>query len=323
MTTLEWSCWAGRTQCATWTWSLPESPERAGQPKAVEDRLVLLPRMRPPVRGETIAPPGVRELSKLRDRDRGARRAPGEPGDDVVFRPEEQHRPSGEPDVLPPRDRRDEDVEHEILIVGTAVPHLDLEWRVAVGALGADDAVDVESRSDAERVPGAIRVPRCPSRFHAKWRRLGGKWVGHADLAGGVEDECVAVVESSPRVANLSLRPVRESGHLRRRGRPPELGEHAVGRISELDIGRVHREMIAAAISTLTAHCVGGFRPAQRRTLGRHGSRVAECEQEIDETQQNRLHTTGPCDDASWVSEPNPDCDEPAEKDAVVEDSRT
>ena len=72
-------------------------------------------------------PPGDRELGERRHGDRRARLAPCEPALDVLFRPEEVHRPSGEDDVVPPARGRDEAVEDEALVVGTSVADLDLD----------------------------------------------------------------------------------------------------------------------------------------------------------------------------------------------------
>ena len=94
-----------------------------------------------------------------------------------------------------------EDVEQEILVVGPAVTHLDPERLMPVGALGVDDAVNVKGGTDAECVPGAIRVPGCPRRLHPERRRDRGKRVGHPDLTGIIEDEGVGVVEAQPHLA--------------------------------------------------------------------------------------------------------------------------
>jgi len=123
---------------------LAEPPERAGQPEIIEDLLVLLARVRLPRRVESIAPPGVGELGELGDRDRRTGRAPGEPSVDVVFRPEEQHRASGETDVLPPGHGRHENVEDQRRVIRSAVTDDQTDGLVTVGALGLDDAIDVQ-----------------------------------------------------------------------------------------------------------------------------------------------------------------------------------
>ena len=79
-----------------------EGAKSRRQVELAQDRLVLLAGMRLPVCCESVAPPCVRELAQLRDSDRRSRIAPAEPAIDVLFRPEEIHRASGEDDVVPP-----------------------------------------------------------------------------------------------------------------------------------------------------------------------------------------------------------------------------
>src|SRR5438094_8898678 len=113
---------------------LCELPEVADEAEALEDRHVLLARVRLPAGREAVVPPRERELGELRDGDRGARLARAEPAGDVLFRPEEVHRRSGEDDVVPPVPRRDEDLEEERLVARVTVPDLEGKRLAAVGA---------------------------------------------------------------------------------------------------------------------------------------------------------------------------------------------
>ena len=90
---------------------------------------------------------------------------PAEPAGDVLFRPEEVHRASGEDDVVPPVRRRDEDVEEERLVVQALVANLDGDRLAAVGAGRLDPAVDMERGADAERVPRTVAVPPAAARL--------------------------------------------------------------------------------------------------------------------------------------------------------------
>src|SRR5204862_7259377 len=81
---------------------LRQAPERAGEPEPVENRLVLLARVGPPVRWQPIVPPGMRERAQCGHADRRAGWPSAEPAFDVLLRPEEVHRASGEDDVVPP-----------------------------------------------------------------------------------------------------------------------------------------------------------------------------------------------------------------------------
>ncbi len=53
-----------------------KASEIPGEPEPVEDRLIALPRAWPPVRGEAIFVPGMRQFAQPPHRDRCA--APGE-----------------------------------------------------------------------------------------------------------------------------------------------------------------------------------------------------------------------------------------------------
>src|SRR5207237_6474830 len=136
--------------------ALRQAPELARQFEPLENRRVLLARVGLPVRRDAVAPPRVRELAQLRDRDRGARRAASEPAGDVLLRPEEVHRASGEDDVVPPVRRGDEAMEEQRVVVGLLVADVDGHRLAAVGARRLDPAVDVQRGADAERVPRAV-----------------------------------------------------------------------------------------------------------------------------------------------------------------------
>src|SRR5258706_2484259 len=154
--------------------------------------------MRSPARIEPIMPPRQSELRQLRHGDGCAFGPAREPSVEVVFRPEEQHRPSWEADVLPPRDGRDEDVEEEIRAVRGPVPDIDRDAFATIGARALDPAIDVERGADSERVPRAVREPRPTAGLDAEGRRDGAEGVRHPDLAMLVEDQGMGIVESVP-----------------------------------------------------------------------------------------------------------------------------
>src|SRR5437016_10647754 len=177
--------------------SARERPEVAGEAKALEDGHVLLTRARNPVGRKTVVPPGVRELRKLRHRDGRAGRPTAEPAGDVLLRPEEIHRASGEDDVVPPVRRGDEAVEEERLVVRALVAHLDDDRLAAVRARSLDPAVRVECRADAERVPGAVAVPPAPACLDAVRGRHDRERVEHSQLVGGrIENDCMLRVKT-------------------------------------------------------------------------------------------------------------------------------
>ena len=81
-----------------------EMPEGGREPNGVKDRLALRDRPASPVRIEAVAIPRAGELPEPHEVDDRARGhlALLAPSQDVVFRPEEKNRRSGEADVAPP-----------------------------------------------------------------------------------------------------------------------------------------------------------------------------------------------------------------------------
>src|SRR5438552_3459752 len=247
---------------------LRQAPELAGQPDPVEDRLVLLARVRPPVGREAVVPPCVREIAERRDRDRRARLAAGEPALDVLLRPEEVHRASGEDDVVPPVRGGHEAVEQEAFVVRLLAAHLNGDRLAAVGTGGLDAAVDVQRGADPEGVPGAVAVPRAAGRLHAVGRRDGGEGIRHADFAArGVEHERVRVVEPAPALRDLRPREPRRFGNLFGARHPPELDEEPVGQVAELEVATAYAGLLGLR-PLLTTRSIresgGSTRPALR-----------------------------------------------------------
>src|SRR6202011_967500 len=130
--------------------------EVAGQAKLVEDRLALLAGTRLPVGRESIAPPCVRELAQLRDRDRASRIPPTEPAVDVLFRREEIHRASGEDDVVPPVRGGNQAMEHEALVIGPLIAYVERDRLTTIRAGGLDPAARAQCCANPERVPSAV-----------------------------------------------------------------------------------------------------------------------------------------------------------------------
>jgi inner membrane transporter RhtA len=177
-----------------------KSPERAGEPELVQDGLRL---------GgiEPAPPPAAGELVQ----GRGAHARPGlpavrvEPAREVLLRPEEDHRASGERDVVPPAARRNDEVDEQVApFHQLAVANLELERLAAVRALGADGAVRVQRPGDTEGVPGAVREPAAAVRFDAMRGLDGRERIEHTDLRrAGPEHERVSLVEAPVRGLGL------------------------------------------------------------------------------------------------------------------------
>jgi Zinc-binding dehydrogenase len=178
---------------------LRKTPEVARQSKLVENRLVLLPGMGPPIRSEPVAPPSVRQRAQRLHRNRCPGLAPSEPPFDVLLRPEEVHRASGEDDVVPPVRGGDQAMEQQAVVGGPAVAHFERDWLGTIGARRLDLTVYVQSCTDPERVPCAVAVPRASSSLDTVGRGYRRKGVGHPNRSGfRAEHERVCAVKLTP-----------------------------------------------------------------------------------------------------------------------------
>jgi hypothetical protein len=181
-----------------------KAPEIPGQPEPIEDRLIAVPRMWPPVREEAIFVPGMRQFAQPLHRDRGAGLAPGEPARDVLSRPEEIHGASGEDNVIPPVGRGDQAVKEQIFVIGPLIAHRNPQRFTAVRARRLDPPVVVQGSADAECIPGAVPLPPPPGRLNTVGGGDTGEWVRHPDLAGRqVQNERVLGVEPFPAGRDL------------------------------------------------------------------------------------------------------------------------
>jgi hypothetical protein len=223
-----------------------EAPEVSRESEAVEDRLVLLAGVGSPVGRKAVAPPSVGELTQLLDRQRDAGRASRQPGSDVGFRPEDEHGPSGEADVLPPLARGDKDMPDEVGRLGLSVLHIDPDRRMAVTAFGLDHRVDAEGGTDAEPVPAAVRVPAPASRLDTECGGDRRERVKHANAAAVIEDERVSVMQPPPPGFDLRLVGPRRRCDLPRRRGAPELDHPEVRQVSQLDVAGLHGGIVTA-----------------------------------------------------------------------------
>ena len=112
--------------------ALGQAPKLPGEPQVLQRDLVLTARMRLPFRGQAIAPPGVCEPAERGDGDGRAPVAIAEPALNVLLRPEEIHRASGEHDVVPPVRGGDQAVKEQALIGRALLAHVDRERLAAV-----------------------------------------------------------------------------------------------------------------------------------------------------------------------------------------------
>src|SRR5918995_4842676 len=195
-----------------------EAPEVAGEPDSRERLLGLSRRLAAPVRVESIRVPRLRELPQLLRREEAAFRKAVllPPAVDVLFRPEGEHRPSGERDVLPPTSRRHREVDHGVERLELAVLDAQLDLLPAVGARGIDHPVRADHCEDAESIPHTVPPPRTSVAGHdAEASRDGGERVRHPDVRrSGREDDDVALLETAISLLGLIRRNGQRLGRL-------------------------------------------------------------------------------------------------------------
>ena len=139
------------------------------------------------------------EIAKGLRRDGRAGRPRAEPAFDVLLRPEEIHRTSGEDNVVPPVRGRDETVEEKVGTVDRSTRDFHGVRLAAVGTGRLDATVDIERAENAESVPGAVGVPPAAARMYPvrRWHRR--KWVRHPDLVRSrIQYERVGLVQPTP-----------------------------------------------------------------------------------------------------------------------------
>ena len=128
-----------------------------------------------------------------------------EPALEVLLRPEEDHRASGEADVVPPAACGNENVAQEVGAPDElAVTYDELERIPAARALRRDLPVRVERARNPERVPAARPGPDPAAGSNSVRRRREAERVRHPDVRrAGEQDERMRVVETPVRVRDL------------------------------------------------------------------------------------------------------------------------
>jgi hypothetical protein len=151
-------------------------------------------------------PPCMCETAKGLRRDGRAWLPRAEPARDVLLRPEEIHRTSGEDDVVPPARRRDETVEEEVGPLDPATRDLHGVRLATVGTGRLDATIDFQGAADTERVPGTVGVPPAAARIYPvrRWHRR--ERVCHLDLVRRrIQHQRVRFVQLSPARPYVAL----------------------------------------------------------------------------------------------------------------------
>ena len=234
------------------TAGLRESPEPARQPDPLEDRLVLLPRVRAPVRRQPVAPPAWpgRRAVVTAHRSPGCRPASqrsmcsSDRKRFIVLQVKtmsSHHRAAGT-----------RQWKTSVSSSGRLVADLDRDRLAAVRARRLDPPVDAERSADPERVPGAVRVPLPAAGVDAEGRRDSRERVRHPDLTrrrrrarararrGGATSRADIVGVEADRTAGLV------GGR-----RAAELHEKPVGGVAQVEIGVVDRPIVPEGASAM------------------------------------------------------------------------
>jgi hypothetical protein len=181
---------------------LRQLPKISTQSDGVDHGLRFISRTRPPGRTPRVGVPCFGEPPHPRERDyfTDGLAVRGGPVPNVLFRPEDRHRRSGEADVFVPVPRGNEKVHDGVLGGRMQWTATDRHGTAAVGALAERLCPHVHDHRDAEHVPGAVRVVGAIARDDFVVGLRGGERSRHPDLTGFRTNE--------NRLANL------ESGEL-------------------------------------------------------------------------------------------------------------
>ena len=149
------------------------------------------------------------------------------PGSDVVFRPEEQHRGSGEADVAPPVASGNRKVNDTRSGDERPVDDGDDQRLAGHGTGGGHRAVDAEQRQDGKAVPDAVAPPLASPRAHEERGWNSGERLGHPNVrAAGNEDERVVLrLETVQCPLDVIGGEAEVRGDLDRAGRAASVGE--------------------------------------------------------------------------------------------------
>src|SRR5436853_480774 len=100
----------------------------------------------------------------------------------MLFRPEEEHVRSGEPDVVPPARGWDAEMDDARGRGETTAVHAHIQAIATMGAPGAHGAGATEHGHDPERVPDAVAEPRSALDVRGERRGDRGERVRHPDV---------------------------------------------------------------------------------------------------------------------------------------------
>ena len=133
-------------------------------------------------------------------------------------------------------------MEEVVALHGLPIAHVHGERLAAVGARALDAAVAVQSGTDRERVPGAVRVPLASARLHAPSAGHAREGVEHPDLEGvTLEDERVRIVQAAKRSLGFFAGQTELCGGIACPWRLSGLDEAPIQEVANLEVELVQR----------------------------------------------------------------------------------
>src|SRR5262245_3847068 len=152
------------------------------------------------------------------------------PGRDVVFRPEEEHRRSGEADVTPPLTSGYCKVDDPLGVCEASVSRRDKQRLPGVRASGGYQSVGGNQGQDGERIPNAVAPPLASAGAHEERRRHSGEWLGHPNVGTpGEQNERIGLVlEAAEPLLDRARCDLEVGGNLDWARRPARIDEVSV-----------------------------------------------------------------------------------------------
>ena len=189
-----------------------QAPKRSGQPDAGQRRIRFVQCLSAPVGAQNVRVPSLGKLpALLRGHGGTARQLPrSAPAVDVLFRPEDEHRRSGERDVVPPLGGRHAEVDDALASSQLTVSDIEDYLLIAVAAPSGDGGVGVKRRRDAERIPNADAPIRATEGANPEVGGDGAEWVRRPNVCcPRRQDKGVPGGEALYRLFDLGLRPTK------------------------------------------------------------------------------------------------------------------
>src|SRR4029077_335452 len=203
---------------------LPEFSHKSDFPK---HRFRFRSRVRTPLGTETVAIPQLRQLPSLSQRKRPAARTPplATPAIHMLLRPEQEHCPSSERDVLVPLASRYRDVNEPLCVPQFARLHRNVHSQIAAAAGSPDFSVFAEHGRNPQSVPDAVSEPRTPPDGHRERGRNRGERSDTPEFSVFLQHERMALAQARQATPHLRNRTRYTPRHLRDRGTSP-LSDH-------------------------------------------------------------------------------------------------